>query len=150
MSDRVKRASEASALETRVECFYARGDGIYAKGRVIGYYDSPTYIIETDDGQEVTWLCRLTRPDAAIPATQPMPTKDIDHAGLREDPRHAVIVKALRQPMGVEREWTISHIEGRGTLSGIGPTPLWLDSVEGTGDFIVKALRAWEVDGSKR
>ncbi len=71
-----------------------------------------------------------------------MATKDIEHAGLREDPRHAVIVKALGQPMGVEREWTVRHIEGRGTVSGIGPTPLWLDSVEGTADFIVSALRA--------
>ncbi len=81
--------------------------------------------------------------------SEPVVESELD-TELRQDPRHAVIVKALRQPMGVEREWTVTHVEGLGTLHGIGPHPFWLDTIEGTADFIVKALRAWEVDGSKR
>lgn len=74
-------------------------------------------------------------------------TPDLD---VRQDPRHAVIVKALSQPMGIDHGRRVSHIEGRGTVEGIGPTPLWLNSIEGTADFIVKALRAEGAVGLSR
>lgn len=45
---------------TFVEAVYATG-GVHAEGWVIGYYDRPTFLIETFDGREVMWLADLTR-----------------------------------------------------------------------------------------
>lgn len=44
------------AAETRTESM------IQAYGRVIGYTDAPTYIIEKPDGTQLTWRADLCRP----------------------------------------------------------------------------------------
>lgn len=46
----------------RVDAGYASGGGIYGKGRVVGYAEQPTLIIEADDGTRFSWVADLCRP----------------------------------------------------------------------------------------
>lgn len=44
----------------RVETFYGTG-GVKGYGKVIGYCDAPTVIIQTEDGKQYHWRADLTR-----------------------------------------------------------------------------------------
>lgn len=47
---------------TRVNAIYANGFGVHATGKVFAYTDEPTVVIETDDGERVSWIARLCTP----------------------------------------------------------------------------------------
>lgn len=54
-----------------VDMVYATSDGTHGRGRVIGYCDAPTYIVELPDGTRTSWRADLTR---EAPAPLDLPT----------------------------------------------------------------------------
>lgn len=45
-----------------VECFLASDpDEVHTRGKAIGYFARPTYIVERGDGTRQTWMAELTR-----------------------------------------------------------------------------------------
>ena len=49
---------------TRVNANLANGFGVHATGKVFAYTDEPTVVIETDDGERVSWIARLCTPNS--------------------------------------------------------------------------------------
>ncbi|AHH98223.1 hypothetical protein [Kutzneria albida] len=43
-----------------VDALFLTG-GVYGSGRVIGYCDAPTYVIERPDGTQFSWRADLTK-----------------------------------------------------------------------------------------
>ncbi len=57
-----ERVDPWQAVETRqrVEARYAVGDEVHGVGRVIAYYEAPTFLIEREDGTRFSWRGDLT------------------------------------------------------------------------------------------
>lgn len=56
-----RQAIEAVGERAHVVARYAVGGGIHAEGRIIGYCDAPTVIIEQADGSRVSWRADMTQ-----------------------------------------------------------------------------------------
>lgn len=45
-----------------VDARYAQGGGVHARGRVVAYWNRPTVMIITDDGERKSWIADLCEP----------------------------------------------------------------------------------------
>lgn len=63
----------------RVRAVYASGSGVHVEGRIVGYREHPSVVIETDRGEHVSWGAHLIEP------VEPLDdVRDAVRAALRE------------------------------------------------------------------
>lgn len=68
MSDFEPGAIEAMKwLNQEVRAFYALGGDTHVRGKVIAYCVAPTVVIETEDGETVSWRADLVELENGVP-----------------------------------------------------------------------------------